>query len=75
MVRKVRVFFVGLTIHQMFVIAFDDFRAMLAADERSERAFALTTCCLEQNPANYTVCVALPAVVSTGHDDDDNDIA
>ena len=38
-----------------FVRAFNYLRALLKADERSERAFNLTTVCLKLNPANYTV--------------------
>lgn len=38
-----------------FVQAFDYLRAILKADETSERAFDLTTVCLQLNPANYTV--------------------
>ena len=37
-----------------FVEAHDYLRAVLKADERSERAFDLTTICLKFNPANYT---------------------
>lgn len=37
-----------------FVEAHDYLRAVLKLDERSERAFALTTICLKFNPANYT---------------------
>jgi protein farnesyltransferase/geranylgeranyltransferase type-1 subunit alpha len=37
-----------------FVRAHDLLRALLAADERSARALALTDACLKLNPANYT---------------------
>ena len=38
-----------------FIEAHDILRALLKADERSERALKLTTVCLKLNPANYTV--------------------
>jgi protein farnesyltransferase/geranylgeranyltransferase type-1 subunit alpha len=38
-----------------FVIAYDYLRAILKADERSERALRLTALCLQLNPANYSV--------------------
>lgn len=38
-----------------FIEAHDILRALLKADERSERALQLTTICLKLNPANYTV--------------------
>jgi protein farnesyltransferase/geranylgeranyltransferase type-1 subunit alpha len=40
---------------QDFVTAFNYFRAVLQADERSKRALQLTALCLEFNPANYSV--------------------
>lgn len=44
----------AITYTPEFVEAHDYLRAVLKADERSERAFALTTICLKFNPANYT---------------------
>mmetsp|Transcript_27725 Transcript_27725/g.58265 ORF Transcript_27725/g.58265 Transcript_27725/m.58265 type:complete len:389 (+) Transcript_27725:192-1358(+) len=38
-----------------FVEAHDYLRSVVKIDERSERAFDLTTVCLKLNPANYTV--------------------
>jgi protein farnesyltransferase/geranylgeranyltransferase type-1 subunit alpha len=38
-----------------FIQAHDYLRALLKADERSERAFNLTSLCLKLNPSNYTV--------------------
>ena len=38
-----------------FVQAHDYLRAVLKADERSQRALNITTVCLNLNPANYTV--------------------
>jgi len=38
-----------------FVTAYDTMRAILKADERSERALRLTALCVKLNPANYTV--------------------
>ena len=38
-----------------FIEAHDILRALLKADERSERALNLTSICLKLNPANYTV--------------------
>jgi protein farnesyltransferase/geranylgeranyltransferase type-1 subunit alpha len=38
-----------------FTLAYDYMRAILKADERSDRALQLTTICLQLNPANYTV--------------------
>jgi protein farnesyltransferase/geranylgeranyltransferase type-1 subunit alpha len=39
----------------VFVESMNYLRAILKADERSERALQLTTQCLQLNPANYTV--------------------
>lgn len=44
----------AITYTPEFVEAHDYLRAVLKADERSERAFDLTTICLKFNPANYT---------------------
>lgn len=38
-----------------FTLAYDYMRAILKADERSDRALQLTAICLKLNPANYTV--------------------
>lgn len=45
----------SITYSPEFTEAFDYLRAILKADERSQRAFDLTTVCLKLNPANYTV--------------------
>jgi protein farnesyltransferase/geranylgeranyltransferase type-1 subunit alpha len=45
----------AITYTPEFVEAHDYLRAVLKVDERSERAFDLTTICLKFNPANYTV--------------------
>ncbi len=44
----------AITYTPEFVEAHNYLRAVLTADERSERAFELTTICLKFNPANYT---------------------
>lgn len=44
----------AITYTPEFVEAHNYLRAVLKADERSERAFELTTICLKFNPANYT---------------------
>uniref|UniRef100_A0A1I7YYH0 Protein farnesyltransferase/geranylgeranyltransferase type-1 subunit alpha n=1 Tax=Steinernema glaseri TaxID=37863 RepID=A0A1I7YYH0_9BILA len=46
---------VKIATSEHFRDAFGYFRAILAIGEKSERAFELTTTCMDQNPANYTV--------------------
>jgi len=44
----------GIDYSQPFIEAMGYFRAVLRADEHSERTLDLTSVCLEHNPANYT---------------------
>mmetsp|Transcript_8839 Transcript_8839/g.13688 ORF Transcript_8839/g.13688 Transcript_8839/m.13688 type:complete len:366 (-) Transcript_8839:33-1130(-) len=67
----------AITYTPEFVQAHDYLRAVLKADERSERAFELTTTCLKFNPANYTCWHfrrrCLVALCTPSGDDDDDD--
>jgi protein farnesyltransferase/geranylgeranyltransferase type-1 subunit alpha len=59
----------------VFVESMNYLRAILKADERSERALQLTAQCLQLNPANYTVwhfrrrCLYALASSSLNHED------